>query len=239
MNVIWLAGVALALAGAGPENEAVTPEGGSTQFWETPTGAPADVALWKEAIDVGKRVGVERLRSNKMQWEVKQRRYEERLAELAAGEGEKAKAAAELRGVFFQAWSENGKLLNGRWPVDPTRGCQYPAQNLAGVMGESENPKKATRLLIVREEVEDCITRARPAIAQMESSNAAFEKVIARADQILPPVAPVLAPGLKAPPVLAPVPAASAIPPSAPPPGVSAPAPHGHTPATAPATRSP
>ncbi len=90
---------------------------------------------------------------------------------------------------------ENQSLLMARWPVDPTRGCQYPALNLQGVMEAAETPRKASQLAVVREEATDCVDRARVSIQAMAESNGRLERVLAEADAALPPLPVATPPG--------------------------------------------
>jgi hypothetical protein len=152
-----------------------------------PPGSAEDVALWRAGIEVSRSINLERLRANKMQWEHRQRKYDERLAALAREEGRpEGKKAAELLPRYNQAVAFNYVTMTRQWPVDPTRGCRYPVLHFEGVLRSGEHRKKATQLVVTREELQDCLDKARPALKVMADSNEALAGLVAEAEAILP-----------------------------------------------------
>jgi hypothetical protein len=159
-----------------------------------PSGSAADQALWKEAHAVSRGVAAERLRSNEMQWRIRQQGQPARLESLAQkASPDEAARLRDLHARLVNVARENQSLLMARWPVDPTRGCQYPALDLQGVMEAAETPRKASQLTVVREETTDCVDRARVSIQAMAESNGRLERVLAEADAVLPRI-PVASP---------------------------------------------
>lgn len=184
--------------------------GGAWEEQKPPPGSPEDVALWRAGIDVSKAINLARLQANKMQWEHRQRKYDERLVALAKEEGKpEANKAADLLPRYNAAVAHNYLTMTRQWPVDPTRGCRYPAMHFEGVLQSGEHKKKATQLLVTREELQDCLDRARPALQVMGDSNKELAALMAEADAILPP-APVAKPAAARPAEAAQAPAAPA-----------------------------
>lgn len=172
-------------AGAPPIAAAARPDDSDPN--PVPSGSAADQALWKEAHAVSRGVAAERLRSNEMQWRIRRQGQPARLESLAQkAPPDEAARLRDLHARLRDVWQENQSLLMARWPVDPTRGCQYPALNLQGVMEAAETPRKPSQLAVVREETIDCVDRARASIQAMAESNGRLERVLAEADAALP-----------------------------------------------------
>ncbi len=153
-----------------------------------PPGAKADQELWKRAMDDSNAMGVSRAAAATLQWKARQGNYGARLAELAKGQAAAdAKRTEELAARLQLAWTENNELLNSSWPVDPTRGCQYPAQLLESTMQAPEGPERSAALVPARADVTRCTDAAEAILAKMNGSNAKLEKLLAEADAALAP----------------------------------------------------
>jgi len=162
-----------------------------------PPGSPEDQALWRAGGKVSEQIILERTLANKLQWQIRQGRYQERLAALAKqappSDSERVEA---LNRRFGQALAFNYATLTRQWPVDPTRGCRYQVLHLEGVLADLANPRRATQLLIVREELKDCVDRALPALKVMADSNLELRRVAEEVASALPPLpAAAVAPG--------------------------------------------
>jgi hypothetical protein len=154
-----------------------------------PPGSPEDQALWRAGLDVSRRVTLERLHANKMQWQLRQGRHEIRLEALAKKAGApEARRATEILELYRRIAPHNHQTLTRQWPIDPTRGCQYQVMHLEGVLESPEHKRKASQLLVVREELRDCVDRALPAIEAMAASNKDMERLIVEAEAFLPPL---------------------------------------------------
>lgn len=165
---------------------------GAGQLTSPPPGSPEDVALWRTGIELSDTIVTERLAANKMQWQAITSRLTSRLEALAGKESDPAAAkAVELLARFRPILAFNLETLARRWPVDPTRGCRYPVMHFEGILQSPESKRRVTQLLVTREELQDCVDRARPALKVLMASNADLKAAIAEVEAFLPKVAPV------------------------------------------------
>ncbi|HQR68761.1 MAG TPA: hypothetical protein PLB02_15335, partial [Thermoanaerobaculia bacterium] len=145
--VLLLASLVLAgaaRAGDPPPYEAPEP-------LQTPPGSKEDQALWWRAMDASNEISTSRAAAAKLQWRARTGAYDKRLAEKAKGlPAPEAERLGALGRKVQGAWKANHDLLSTRWPVDPTRGCQYPAQQLESAMHLPPGPEKSTLLEAAR-----------------------------------------------------------------------------------------
>jgi len=166
---------------------------------QVPPGTAEDQALWKAGREIASRISLARIKANKMQWQARQARMLERLETLSRqGGAPNAARAAALLERYRPAILHNYTTLTRQWPVDPTRGCGYAALNFEGMLYSSDHPRRANQLAMTREDLQDCVSRAEPAIRVMAASNEQLETLTAEAIAILPPL-PVAAPKAPAP----------------------------------------
>lgn len=178
-------------AGVAPPNTAGDGADGSRRWTEPPPGSAEDQALWRAGAKVSDQVTLSRLEANKLQWRARQGRYETRLQDLQRkADDPKAQRAGELLARYREVVVDSYVLLTRQWPVDPTRGCRYQVMHLEGVMGAEDHRRKKSQLGIVREELEDCVERGRPAVEAMAAANGQLQRLLAEADGLLPPLAP-------------------------------------------------
>lgn len=156
---------------------------------EPPPGSAEDVALYRLANEVSEQILVERSAANKLQWEAIQRRYDARL-DAAAKQPEPAAGASQLLDHFRKALAHNLVTVTRTWPIDPTRGCRYPAMMLDATLRAPASPRRATQLQLVREDVQECLDRVRPALRIMADSNREVRRLFAELDKLLPPLTP-------------------------------------------------
>lgn len=147
-----------------------------------PPGSPEDQALWSEAHALSQRITVERMLASRLQWEARDDRYDERLGERAKSGGAEAARLLELQQVYRAALARNYLTLTRRWPVDPTRGCQYPMLQLSSAMRSG----RGDTLQGSRASVGGCLEKARPAVEAMATSNAEVQRLAAEAARLLP-----------------------------------------------------
>jgi hypothetical protein len=151
-----------------------------------PPGSPEDQALWRRAVDDGNGIALSRANAAKLQWRARDGKYEERLLARATGqEGAEAERTKDLARRVKAAWQENSEISGSRWPVDPTRGCQYQAQQLESAMQVAPGPERSAALVPARADVTRCVELAERILGRMNGSNAALEKVLAEADAAL------------------------------------------------------
>jgi len=190
-----LAALSLAAASTPPAADpaaaevAPAPPGQGEEPVQVPPGSDEDQALWKAGQAVAPDIGRVRIQANKLQWEARQARTLERLEALARLETDPAsKRAADLLPRYRTALAHNHQTLTRQWPVDPTRGCGYPAMNFESILYSSDHRRRASQLTLAREDLQDCVSRAGPAIQVMTDSNRALEQLTAEAAALLPPL---------------------------------------------------
>lgn len=190
-----LSAVALAATPAtapDPAEVAPAPPGEGEEPAQAPPGTAEDQSLWKAGQAVAPDIGRVRLRANKLQWEARQARTLERLEALAAQESEPAaRKAAELLPRYRAALAHNHLTLTRHWPVDPTRGCGYSVMGFESILYSGDHRRRASQLSQAREDLQDCVGRALPAIQVMAASNQELEKLTAEVTSILAPLRPV------------------------------------------------
>ncbi len=191
---------ALSLAAAGspavptPAAEVAPAPAEGEEPAQLPPGSAEDQALWKAGQAVAPDIARVRVKANRMQWEARQARTLDRLEELARQDSDPAaKRAAELLPRYRASLAHNYLTLTRHWPVDPTRGCGYPVMNFESILYSSDHRRRATQLTLAREDLQDCVARALPAIQVMADSNRDLERLAAEATALLPP-APVARP---------------------------------------------
>ena len=158
---------------------------------EVPPGTKADQALWRKAIEVSNLISIARAEAARLQWRARNGNYDTRLAERAAGKTDAEAARLKALAAKVQAaWQENSELLASRWPVDPTRGCQYPAQQLESTMHMPDGAEKSAAMVGPRAEVTRCTDAADLILRRVGRSNQDLEKAIVEADAAFAPAPP-------------------------------------------------
>jgi hypothetical protein len=153
---------------------------------QTPPGSKADQALWWRALEVSNEMSTGRAAAAKLQWRARSGNYEKRLAEKAKGlSPEEAERLAALSKKVEATWKANFDLLSSRWPVDPTRGCQYPAQLLESAMHGAPSPAQSGLLESPRRDTRQCVELAETVLRRLAQSNDALAKALAEADAAL------------------------------------------------------
>lgn len=173
---------------ADPEPPAPAPPGEGEEPAQAPPGSAEDQALWRAGQAVAPEIGRARVKANKLQWDARQARTLERLEALASAEQDPAsRKAADLLPRYRAALAFNHHTLTRQWPVDPTRGCGYPVMAFESALYSGDHRRRASQLSLTREDLQDCVSRAQPALKVMVESNRDLEKLTAEAQAILPP----------------------------------------------------
>lgn len=184
-------------ASAPGQPPAAPPATQERDFDHPPPGtSPEDRGLWLAGYDASNHLLTLRSLATRLQLRAKQGAYEERLEVLARRGEAAAREAQALRDRLAVAWNESADLLTRQWPVDPTRGCRYALLTFDGVLLAKEYPRKAAQLAIAREELLDCVGRARGVVDVMAGANMRLEWVLNDLDRELEsiPVASASAP---------------------------------------------
>ncbi len=155
-----------------------------------PPGTPADQALWQATREVSSTVAQVRYASNKMLWQVKTSDLVARLDKAAAANPADAKRLGELKTRLERARDENMVMLTGRWPVDPTRVCQYTLIDLQSAMFATGGERSTPELNEARDRAAACTTAAKKAAESLDASNKKLAAVIAEVEKSIPPIQP-------------------------------------------------
>jgi len=171
-----------------PAEVAPSPPGEGEEPVQVPPGAAEDQALWKAGLAVAPDIGRVRVQANKLQWEARQARTLDRLEALARQESDPAsRKAGDLLPRYRAALAHNHLTLTRHWPVDPTRGCGYSVMNFESILYSGDHRRRTSQLTQAREDLQDCVARAVPAIQVMAASNQELEKLTAEVATVLPP----------------------------------------------------
>ncbi|HEU4384549.1 MAG TPA: hypothetical protein VFR85_13765, partial [Anaeromyxobacteraceae bacterium] len=136
-------------------------------------------------MDVGNQITIERWRAGRLQMGLKTGRQLERLAAMGGRDPASAERAKELGKQLQASWTNNYAILTSQWPVDPTRGCGYPALQFRSALYGSDAARDKAILLEARAGVESCLAKAQPALRAMKASNDELETVAAKAEAAL------------------------------------------------------
>lgn len=182
----WALLLLASLVLAGPARAEDPPPYEAPEPLQTPPGSKEDQTLWWRAIDVSNEISTARAAAAKLQWRARSGTMDKRLAEKARGlpEEEAARVAAIGKKVAA-AWNANYELLSSRWPVDPTRGCQYPAQQLESAMHVAPGPDKSRLLEMSRADAQRCVGLAETVLRRVKQSNDELARALAEADAAL------------------------------------------------------
>jgi hypothetical protein len=152
-----------------------------------PPGTPEDQALWRACGNVSRDVSVLRTESSGLQWRIRTLDLAGRLDRAAAtATPEEAIRLRALRERLQRTQVENYEILTGRWPVDPTRGCQYPQLMLESAMRSGTGPGSAGTLGQARDDARSCVDAARLISARLGSSNRSLGAVVEEAVKAVP-----------------------------------------------------
>jgi len=158
---------------------------------DPPQGAPADLALWREARQTTFDILSSRREASRLQRHVRSQRLTERLDEVARTRPhEEAERLVALRARLKAGWSESYGIMARPWPVDPTRGCGYPWLAFDSALRAAAAGSTRADVVTARKDLGSCVGRARPAIKEMQRSNVSLAGTVAEAEQALAGIAP-------------------------------------------------
>ncbi|HQR30670.1 MAG TPA: hypothetical protein PLL32_09675 [Anaeromyxobacteraceae bacterium] len=153
---------------------------------QTPPGSKEDQALWWRAMDASNEISTGRAAAAKLQWRTRSGDYAKRLAEKAKGlPAPEAERLTGLAKTLQAAWSANYALLSSRWPVDPTRGCGYPAQQLESAMHAAPLASQGAAIDGARKDARQCVDLAEAVLRRLHKANDDLAKALAAADAAL------------------------------------------------------
>lgn len=162
---------------------------------DPPTGAPADLALWRSGRQVTFDVLSSRREASRLQRHIRSQRIKERLGEVASGKApEEVGALRALQARIQAGWQENYGIMARRWPVDTTRGCGYPWLTFDSALRSAAAGQTRADVVTARKELQACVGKAGAAIQAMQRSNAELAATLAEAERMLPSREPAAAP---------------------------------------------
>lgn len=160
-----------------------------------PPGLKEDQALWRDAGNLSNQLTSLRWSANGMHWRIRTEEIPGRLDAAAKADPAAAVRLADLRKKLMEAQTESYADLTGKWPVDPTRGCQYPRSMLGAAMEASATRDNRAQLGQARDAAARCVDLARKTLARVKRSTDALGRAIDAAEDALPPgPAPALPP---------------------------------------------
>ena len=160
---------------------------------EPPPGSTEDRALWRAAGELSNQLTSARWTGADMHWRIRTTKVLERLDAAARAAPENAERITAARKALAEAQVASHAALAGRWPIDPTRGCQYPQQLLGGAMETAATRDNRAQLAQARDGCTRCVGLARTTLARVQATNEALAKSLAAAEKLLPAVQPAAA----------------------------------------------
>lgn len=153
-----------------------------------PPGTKDDQALWRAAGDLGNQLTSLRWTANGMHWRIRTEGLLGRLDAAAKAGPSTAARFGELREKLVAAQVESYGDLTGKWPIDPTRACQYPRSMLGAAMEVAATRDNRAALGQARDAAARCVNLARKTLARVKRSTDALGQAIDAAEKALPPV---------------------------------------------------
>ncbi len=156
----------------------------------TPPGSPEDQALWKATLDIGNQLTAVRVEGARLHWKIRNEELHARLEALTRKEPDRAKEIEAVRSELLAAQVASYGDLQGRWPLDKTRACQYPNSLLGSTMIVAAERSVPGELGQVRDAASRCLDVGRATLARVSRSNAALAAAVEKAGQTVGPMAP-------------------------------------------------
>ena len=172
-------------AASGVQPEAVAdPEPGPVK---APPGTKEDQALWRASGDLGNQLTSLRWTASGMHWRIRTEDLPGRIDAAAKADPSASDRLGELRTALVAAQVESYADLTEKWPIDPTRACQYPRSMLGAAMEASVTRDNRAQLGQSRDAAERCVDLARKTLARVKRSTDALGRAIDAAENALPP----------------------------------------------------
>jgi len=154
---------------------------------KVPPGSQEDQALWRAAGDLSNQLTSLRWSANGMHWRIRTEELLGRLDAAAKADPAVAGRLGEIRKKLVDAQTESYADLTAKWPIDPTRGCQYPRSMLGAAMEASATRDNRAQLGQSRDAAARCVDLARKTLARVKRSTDALGRAIDAAENALPP----------------------------------------------------
>ncbi len=159
-----------------------------------PPGSKEDKQLWRAAGDLGNQLTSLRWTGNGMHWRIRNEDLLGRLDAAAKADPASAPRIGELRKRLVAAQVDSYADLTGKWPIDPTRACQYPRSILGSAMEVAATRDYRAQLDQARTNAARCVDLARATLARVRRSTDALGRAIDGAESALPALPSALPP---------------------------------------------
>lgn len=155
-----------------------------------PAGSPEDRALWKATGDVGNELTSVRYTGNALHWKIKTDDLHARLEGAARADPAAAKRLDEIRKQLAAAQAASYADLTGKWPIDPTRACQYDQMLLGSAMEVAATRGDQSQLGPARAAATRCLDLGKATLVRVKRSTEELARAVTAAEDALAATGP-------------------------------------------------
>lgn len=175
---------------AGPEIIPEPPPGANIGFAsdydDPPKGSPAELQLWRDGIEITRKVVVDRRASFNLRARIKSANLPGRLIEARKAAGhEHAEALELLERKLRKAFADDVDVYQRQWPVDPTRVCGYPHLLYDSALRLPPGPNRQAEVANATPDLKTCVATARAADAAMAGATRRLAAVAKEVEEAL------------------------------------------------------
>jgi hypothetical protein len=150
-----------------------------------PAGSPEDQALWKATGDVGNELTSLRFTGNALHWKIKTDDLHARLQGAAKADPAAAKRLDEIRKQLAAAQAASYADLAGKWPIDPTRACQYDQMHLGSAIEVAATRGDQAQLGPARAAATRCLELGKATLVRVKRSTEELARAVTAAEDAL------------------------------------------------------
>ena len=155
-----------------------------------PAGSTEDRALWKATGDVGNELTSVRFTGNALHWKIKTDDLHARLEAAARADPAAAKRLDEIRKQLAAAQAASYADLTGKWPIDPTRACQYDQMLLGSAMEVAATRGDRSQLGPARAAATRCLVLGKATLVRVKRSTEELARAVTAAEDALAATGP-------------------------------------------------
>lgn len=160
--------------------------GFASDYDDPPKGSAAELQLWKDGVEVTRRILEVRRASFNTRARAKGADLGGRLSALKGSAGhERAEHLEHLARRLERAWAADVDVYKRQWPVDPTRGCGYPHLLYDSALRLAPGPSRQAEVSNATPDLQTCVQRARAVTDQMAASTRRLAEVVTEVEQVL------------------------------------------------------
>ncbi len=150
-----------------------------------PSGSPEDQALWKATGDVGNELTSVRWAGNALHWKIRTDDLHARLEAAARADPAAAKRLDDLRKRLAAAQTASHADLTGKWPIDPTRACQYDQLLLGSAMEVAATRGDRAQLGQARAAATRCLDLGKATLVRVKRSTDDLAREVTAVEEAL------------------------------------------------------